>query len=178
MCGFKEIFTTNTIRRGIFCAFSPSIATLFCASESHAFRRQYDGIIVFGASVSDTGNSFIILSDPCSFEFDDACDLGTPAYVRPYDQLDEFLIPSGAYAKGGRHVTNGANLGRGAGARQSMLTNVPNFGQSPAVQLQMGLLVSYSDIDVRILYLYKLFSSMRSSKIRRILDSRSPTPYA
>lgn len=68
---------------------------------------------------SDSGNAFILLSDPSAFIDSEDCDMGTPANVPPYDALDDLLIPDGSYARGGHHVTNGATwveqLARGKG---------------------------------------------------------------
>lgn len=82
-----------------------------------AVNGPFDRIVVFGASLSDPGNAFVLLSDPETFGFD-GCDLGTTHNVPPYDQMDKFypsddffvelLIPDGVYAKGGHHVSNGA----------------------------------------------------------------------
>lgn len=53
---------------------------------------SYNGLVVFGDSLSDPGNKFVVtgLSN-------------TP----PYDLLDEFLIPDGPYTRGGLHHSNG-----------------------------------------------------------------------
>jgi len=92
---------------------------LFGAAESFAQQGPYDGIVVFGGSLSDTGNAFFILSHPSDFGFDETCGPATPQNVPPYDQLDELFIPDGSYARGGHHVTNGAtwveDLARGQG---------------------------------------------------------------
>jgi len=89
------------------------------SGESFANDKPFDRIVVFGGSLSDPGNAFVLLSDPSAFEFGQGCDLGTPANVPPYDALDELLIPDGTYAKGGHHVSNGATwneqLARGMG---------------------------------------------------------------
>ncbi|MGR9073869.1 MAG: SGNH/GDSL hydrolase family protein [Gammaproteobacteria bacterium] len=96
-----------------------SVFLLLGASESIARQGSYDGIVVFGGSLSDTGNVFVILSDPSGFGFDETCNPGTPLNVPPYDSLDILFIPDGVYAKGGHHVTNGATyieqLARGQG---------------------------------------------------------------
>ena len=53
----------------------------------------YDGLVIFGDSLSDPGNKFVVtgLSN-------------TP----PYDLLDQFLVPDGPYTRGGHHHSNGA----------------------------------------------------------------------
>jgi phospholipase/lecithinase/hemolysin len=61
-----------------------------------------DRLVTFGASLSDTGNSFVLLSEPAN----QSC--GARLNVPPYDKLDDLLLPDGPYAKGGHHYTNGA----------------------------------------------------------------------
>lgn len=83
-------------------------ALLLVATVSSAQEKQFDRIVVFGSSLSDSGNAFVLLSNPQTYGFDESCNLGTPANTPPYDKLDYFLIPDGTYAKGGHHVSNGA----------------------------------------------------------------------
>ncbi len=75
----------------------PSVATA---------QLNFNGVVVFGTSLSDPGNAFTLLVHPVA-------DLSYEAFVTqntpPYDVLDaEFLVPSSPYAKGGHHFTNGA----------------------------------------------------------------------
>ena len=56
-------------------------------------QASISAIVVFGDSLSDTGNAFAVTREP-----------GVP----PDFGLDEFLLPSTAYARGGHHLTNGA----------------------------------------------------------------------
>ncbi|PKH03857.1 GDSL family lipase [Psychromonas sp. MB-3u-54] len=93
--------------RTIFMLFLFSLG-IFATGESVARQKPYDSIVVFGTSLSDTGNAFVILSDPSRFGFDENCGLGTAINVPPYDKLDDLFIPDGSYAKGGHHVSNGA----------------------------------------------------------------------
>jgi len=83
-------------------------ALLLVATVSSAQEKQFDRIVVFGSSLSDPGNAFVLLSNPQAYGFDESCNLGTPANTPPYDKLDDFLIPDGTYARGGHHVSNGA----------------------------------------------------------------------
>ena len=83
-------------------------ALLLVATVASAKEKQFDRIVVFGSSLSDSGNAFVILSDPQAYGFDELCNLGTPANVPPYDKLSDYLIPDGSYARGGHHVSNGA----------------------------------------------------------------------
>ena len=81
---------------------------IFAAPASLAMEKPYDSILVFGGSLSDPGNGFVVLSDPSSFGFDESCDPLTPMNVPPYDTLDDLYLPDGVYATGGHHVSNGA----------------------------------------------------------------------
>ena len=86
---------------------------------------KIDQIVTFGASLSDTGNSFIWLSKPEN----QAC--GIPQNVPPYDKLDDFLIPEGPYAMGGHHYTNGATWIEGLARYLALAGNVrPAFRNS------------------------------------------------
>jgi outer membrane lipase/esterase len=58
-----------------------------------AKEKPYDGIVVFGDSLSDPGNAFF---------------LSGVMLKPPYDTLNEFLIPDAPYARGGKHFSNGA----------------------------------------------------------------------
>ena len=111
MFSFKHYRTTFTL-----ILFSLS---MFSTSTSFAQQKPYDSIVVFGSSLSDPGNAFVVLSDPSKFGFDESCNPLTPMNVPPYDTLDALLIPDGSYAKGGHHVSNGAtwveHLARGKG---------------------------------------------------------------
>ncbi|WP_431273017.1 SGNH/GDSL hydrolase family protein [Variovorax ureilyticus] len=80
---------------------SVTALALVC-SPALAQYGSVDRIVVFGSSLSDTGNAFVWLSEPAN----QAC--GTRLNVPPYDALDDNLTPDGPYAKGGHHVTNGA----------------------------------------------------------------------
>jgi len=85
-----------------------SVICLILSSVAFAQTKQFDRIVAFGTSLSDSSNAFILLSDPTASGFVDDCSMGTRMNIPPYDQLDDFLVPDGSYAKGGHHVTNGA----------------------------------------------------------------------
>ena len=74
----------------------PHLAFLLCLSflytGSASADFAYDGLVVFGDSLSDAGNKYVVtgLSN-------------TP----PYDLLDPFLVPDGPYTRGGLHHSNG-----------------------------------------------------------------------
>lgn len=79
-----------------------SAALALMSAQAIAQYSNIDRVVVFGASLSDTGNSFVWLSDPAN----QAC--GTRLNVPPYDMLDDLTTPDGPYAKGGHHFSNGA----------------------------------------------------------------------
>ena len=58
-----------------------------------AERRPYDRIVVFGTSISDSGNVFELLGGHNT----------PPAY-----DLDTFLVPHSAFSRGGHHLSNGS----------------------------------------------------------------------
>lgn len=96
--------------------------------------NQIDRVVVFGSSLNDTGNAFVLLSDPDAFGFGDCDLLGTPSNVPPYDKLDDLLIPDGGYAKGGHHVSNGATwieqFARGRGLSGNTRPALRNSGKN------------------------------------------------
>ncbi len=74
------------------------VLTLF-ASLASAHKNQFDRIVAFGGSLSDSGNSFYWLSLPENKE------CGTPVTLPPYSTVDNFLVPDGPYLiSGQRHV--------------------------------------------------------------------------
>ena len=78
----------------------------------------FSGIVVFGTSLSDPGNAFILVGDA-----------GTP----PDFTLNPLLIPTAPYAKGGHHFSNGAtwveqyarSVGLGDSVRPALATADP-----------------------------------------------------
>lgn len=96
----------NICRRLTRFASAALLAVLSCSAFAQA--PKVDRLVFFGASLTDTGNSFIWLSKPAN----QAC--GAAALnVPPYDALDDLNIPDGVYAKGGHHVSNGATWAEG-----------------------------------------------------------------
>jgi phospholipase/lecithinase/hemolysin len=79
----------NTIKHPCL-AFLLSLPLLLAGGVSAGFA--YDGLVVFGDSLSDPGNKYVVtgLSN-------------TP----PYDLLDPFLVSDGPYTRGGLHHSNG-----------------------------------------------------------------------
>lgn len=101
--------------------------------EAYSKDIHFDRIAAFGGSLTDTGNAFVLLSNPSAFNFDEDCDLGTPANVPPYDALDDLFIPDGTYARGGHHVTNGhtwvEQLAKGEGLSGNVRPALRNKGK-------------------------------------------------
>jgi len=52
----------------------------------------YNGMVVFGDSLSDPGNKYVVTG---------------LANTPPYDLLDQYLVPDGPYTRGGLHHSNG-----------------------------------------------------------------------
>lgn len=69
------------------------LAMAMAAPMGATAQTTFSRIVVFGDSLSDPGNAFVLRSA-----------LSTP----PYDTLDPLLIPDSPYAKGGHHFSNGA----------------------------------------------------------------------
>jgi len=104
------------------------------ARAQNAPYASIDRVVAFGASLTDTGNAFIWLSEPANQ------DCGTPLNFPPYDALDDFLVPDGPYAKGGHHFSNGATWLEGlalylalAGNARPALQNTGMKGSNYAV---------------------------------------------
>ena len=68
------------------------LAGLLSAPALAAAQPRYSDIVVFGTSLSDSGNAFVLLGDQA-----------TP----PDFGLSPLLVPSAPYARGGHHLTNG-----------------------------------------------------------------------
>ncbi len=73
------------------------LALLACApvffSSAFAAKAPFDGLVVFGTSLSDPGNAFALVGGT-----------NTP----PDYSVDMFLVPDRPYARGGHHFSNGA----------------------------------------------------------------------
>jgi phospholipase/lecithinase/hemolysin len=84
-----------------------------------AAQAPFDRIVVFGASLSDSGNAFALRGGT-----------NTP----PDYQLDPLLVPSAPYARGGHHFSNGAtwveqfarSRGLAGSVRPALLSADPN----------------------------------------------------
>jgi phospholipase/lecithinase/hemolysin len=94
------------------------LAFVLAAPAWAAGQSRFSGIVVFGTSLSDPGNAFVLLGD---------------ASTPPDFMLNPFLVPSAPYAKGGHHFSNGAtwveqfgrSVGLGGSARAALATNSP-----------------------------------------------------
>ena len=69
------------------------LALVLAAPGWAAAQSRFSGIVVFGTSLSDPGNAFV---------------LGGDASTPPDFMLNPLLIPSAPYARGGHHFSNGA----------------------------------------------------------------------
>lgn len=78
---------------------------VLCLPSIANAQLTFNSIVVFGTSLSDPGNSFSLLAHPIEgMNLESNVSQNKP----PYDTLDESLIPSAPYAKGGHHFSNGA----------------------------------------------------------------------
>jgi phospholipase/lecithinase/hemolysin len=106
----KSARTSIYVTRWILLA---SLAVVLIGPGQVWAQSRYSGIVVFGTSLSDSGNAFVLLGDQ-----------NTPA---DFD-LNPFLIPTRPYAKGGHHFSNGAtwieqyaqSIGLGDAARPAL----------------------------------------------------------
>ena len=78
---------------------------VLCLPGIASAQLTFSNIVVFGTSVSDPGNAYTLLAHPVAgLSLDSNVSQNKP----PYDTLDESLVPSAPYAKGGHHFSNGA----------------------------------------------------------------------
>jgi phospholipase/lecithinase/hemolysin len=92
---------TSSVARRV-TLFGSVVAVALLSTQALGGQSKIDRLVTFGASLSDTGNSFIWLSEPEN----QGC--GTSLLVPPYDTLDDLVTPDGPYARGGHHFSNGA----------------------------------------------------------------------
>ncbi len=69
------------------------LALTLLAPSGASAQLNFDRLVVFGTSLSDPGNAFALTQQNSA---------------PPYANLNAFLIPDAAYAKGGHHFSNGA----------------------------------------------------------------------
>lgn len=108
------------------------VALVLVAPQWAAAQSRFSGIVVFGTSLSDSGNAFA---------------LNGSASTPPDYLLNPLLIPSAPYARGGHHFSNGAtwveqfarSIGLGGSVR-------PAFGSSGgATNYAVGAARAYED---------------------------------
>jgi outer membrane lipase/esterase len=128
------MFSINRSLRGLSGGIVVSLL-FFCAAQPSAAQAPFSRIVVFGGSLSDTGNGFAFVR----------------TNVTPPDySLGPLLIPGGVYARGGHHLSNGATwieyLARPLGlagtvrpAFQSANQNATNFAVGAARAREDGL---------------------------------------
>ncbi len=63
--------------------------------------------MVFGTSLSDSGNVFVLQSDPAAFGLPDDCELDTLINTPPDDSSDSYRVSGGNHTNGARHISNG-----------------------------------------------------------------------
>jgi phospholipase/lecithinase/hemolysin len=85
------------------------LALVLASTQGPAAQPRYDGLVVFGTSLSDSGNSYALVGGN-----------NTP----PGFWVDDLFVPVVPYARGGHHLTDGATwieqLARGAGLSPSV----------------------------------------------------------
>lgn len=89
------------------------LIVIVAPAERISAKPAFSGIVVFGTTLSDSGNAFVLLGEA-----------GTP----PDYEMGPFLIPTLPYARGGHHVSNGAtwieqfgkSLGLGGSVRPAL----------------------------------------------------------
>ena len=80
-------------RRHVAICFAAVCLSVLCTAQPGAAQAPYSRIVVFGDSLSDTGNGFAV----------------THTNATPPDySLDGLFIPDAPYARGGHHLSNGA----------------------------------------------------------------------
>jgi outer membrane lipase/esterase len=108
-----------------------------------ASRTSFDRIVVFGTSLSDPGNAFVLLGS---------------TNVPPDYSVDPFLVPDRPYARGGQHFSNGATwieqFGTSVGLAGSVLPAFRGLG-GPASNFAVGAARAYDDginvnLDVQV----------------------------
>ena len=121
--------------------FAPAIVlALATAAISPAAQARFGRIVVFGTSLSDSGNAFALR--------------GGTSTPHDYD-LDPLLVPSAPYAGGGHHFSNGAtwveqfarSLGLAGSVRpayRSSADNATNYAVGAARSYEDGLNVNLS----------------------------------
>ena len=93
------------------------LALVLVAPAWASAQSRFSGIVVFGTSLSDPGNAFVLVGD---------------ASTPPNFMLNPLLIPSAPYARGGHHFSNGA-------------TWIEQFGRSIGLGGSVGAALATTD---------------------------------
>ena len=127
------VTTESTPRRFTRWTLMGCLVLVLAAPEWAAAQSRFTGVVVFGTSLSDSGNAFA---------------LNGSASTPPDYLLNPLLIPSAPYARGGHHFSNGAtwieqyarSLGVGGSVR-------PAFGGSSRqhTNFAVGAARAYND---------------------------------
>ena len=138
------------------------VLVLFTPSWTQAMT--FDRIVVFGGSLSDSGNAFALLGF---------------ANRPPYDQLDSFLIPSGPYSVGGNHFSNGATWIEQLGRTLSLTGSVrPAFAgpSTEATDYAVGAAraredgVNQKNMPVQVMAFLEDFHNIAPSEALYVID--------
>jgi phospholipase/lecithinase/hemolysin len=109
------------------------LALLLAAPGAAVAQSRFSGIVVFGTSLSDSGNSFALVGD---------------AGTAPDFTLNPLLVPTAPYAKGGHHFSNGATwveqYARSVGLAGSVRPALAAAG-SGATNFAVGAARAYDD---------------------------------
>jgi outer membrane lipase/esterase len=141
-----------------------AVLVLVLFTPSWAQAMTFDRIVVFGGSLSDSGNAFALLGF---------------ANRPPYDQLDSFLIPSGPYSVGGNHFSNGATWIEQLGRTLSLTGSVrPAFAgpSTEATDYAVGAAraredgVNQKNMPVQVMAFLEDFHNIAPSEALYVID--------
>jgi phospholipase/lecithinase/hemolysin len=100
---------------------SIALAASVLAAAPAVAQQRFGGLVIFGTSLSDSGNAFALL--------------GSANTPHDYD-LDPLLVPSRPYARGGHHFSDGATwveqFARSIGLAGNARPALPNTGKAGA----------------------------------------------
>ena len=122
-------------------------------------------IVVFGTSLSDSGNAFALTGQ---------------ASTPPYDSLDPFLVPDAPYAKGGHHLSNGATwieqfarpLGLAGSVRPAFQSSNPN-ATNYAVGAARAREVGFNDLSDQVSMFLSDFGGVAPSDALCVIEMGS-----
>ena len=117
------------------CAVALGLGTAGLSSQA---RAPYSAIVVFGTSLSDSGNAFALRGGTNT----------PPDYI-----LDPLLVPAAPYARGGHHFSNGATWVEQFARSLRLAGSVrPAFGSGSrkATNYAVGAARAYDDGQISI----------------------------